>query len=79
MMSAAAELCNSICPQAELLWASTRETYNVIQAETSGCKIITAPGDIIKKLSGINRDLHELSLDTVKTFKKDAEAAGFSL
>jgi transaldolase len=44
-----------------------------------GCHIITAPLDLIKKLSGINRDLNELSLDTVRTFKKDAEAAGFSL
>lgn len=79
LMTAAAELCNSISPQAELLWASTRETFNIVQAELAGCKIITAPGDLIKKVSGFNRDLTELSLDTVRTFKKDAEAAGFTL
>jgi transaldolase len=79
MMQAAAEMCRTTSPKIELLWASTRETFNIVQAEMVGCHIITAPLDLIKKLSGFNRDLNELSLDTVRTFKKDAEAAGFSL
>jgi len=79
LMHAAAELCSSISPQSELLWASTREAFNIVQAEMVGCKIITAPGDLIKKVSGFNRDLNDLSLDTVRTFKKDAETAAFSL
>lgn len=79
LMLAAAELCRTIGPSIELLWASTREAYNIVQAEQSGCQIITAPLDLIKKTSGFNRDLTELSLDTVQTFKKDAEAAGFAL
>lgn len=79
LMHAAAELCSSVSPKAELLWASTREAFNIVQAEMVGCKIITAPGDLIKKVSGFNRDLNELSLDTVRTFKKDSEAAGFTL
>ena len=79
LMQAAAELCLSTGPQVELLWASTREAFNIVQAEMVGCKIITAPGDLIKKVSGFNRDLMDLSLDTIRTFKKDSEAAGFSL
>lgn len=78
-MIAASQLCASVDSNIELLWASTREVYNIVQAEQAGCHIITVPPDIIKKVGGFNRDLHDLSLDTVKTFKADAEAAGFKL
>jgi transaldolase len=78
-MIAASELCRTVDKNIELLWASTREVYNIVQAEQAGCHIITVPPDIIKKMSGFNRGLHDLSLDTVKTFKADAEAAGFKL
>ena len=66
-------------PNLELLWASVREVFNVVQADTVGCHIITAPDSIINKLSSIGKDLDEFSLDTVKMFYKDATAAGFSL
>lgn len=79
LMTAAAEVCRSADKNIELLWASTREAYNVVQAEQAGCQIITAPLDVIKKVAGFNREPMELSLDTVKTFKKDSEAAGFAL
>lgn len=78
-MIAASQLCATLDKNIELLWASTREVYNIVQAEQAGCHIITVPPDIIKKMSGFNRDLHDLSLDTVKTFKADSEAAGFKL
>jgi transaldolase len=79
LMSAASELCLAAGPQVECLWASTREVYNIVQAEQAGCHIITVPPDIIKKMSGFNKDLWEVSLDTVKTFKTDSESAGFQL
>ena len=79
LIRGAAELCAKIEKSAELLWASTREAFNIVQAEQLGCAIITAPVDVIKKLDGFNRDPFDLSLDTVRTFKKDSEAAGFSL
>lgn len=63
----------------ELLWASTRETLNIFQAEEAGCDIITAPLDILNKLEQYNKDLFECSLETVNTFYKDAQAAGFEL
>jgi len=63
----------------ELLWASCRELYNIVQAEQVGCEIITVPEGILNKLKMINKDLNELSLDTVKMFKRDAESSGFSL
>ena len=67
-------------PKAELLWASVREVLNIFQADTCGCKIVTVPHDILSKaikMTGL--DLAALSLDTVKMFATDAQAAGFSV
>lgn len=66
-------------PKIELIWASPRELLNVFQADTSGCHIITATNDILKKLPGTGKDLTAFSLETVKMFRDDALAAGFSL
>lgn len=66
-------------PNERLLWASTRELLNVIQADGIGCHIITVTPDILKKLSQLGRDLRELSLATVKQFYEDAAAAGYTL
>lgn len=63
----------------DLLWASSRELLNIFQAESCGCQIITVTNDILKKLHMINKDLAELSLDTVKMFHQDAIQAGFKL
>jgi len=66
-------------PRAELLWASPREVLNVIQADACGCHIITATPDIIAKIPGLGKDLRKYSLETVKMFHDDAQAAGFKL
>ena len=63
---------------AELLWASSRELLNIFQAEECGCHIITVTNDLLKKLQMVNKDLKELSLDTVKMFYNDASSAGYS-
>jgi transaldolase len=64
---------------AELVWASSRETFNIFQANAIGCQVITVTNDILNKLSLIGYDLTEYSLDTVKMFYDDAQQAGFSL
>jgi transaldolase len=67
-------------PKAELLWASVREVLNIIQAEQSGCQIVTVQHDILAKAAKLlGMDLTALSLDTVKMFAKDAAAAGYKL
>jgi transaldolase len=78
IMREAASLLKSK-PKAELLWASTREVFNIMQAQLSGCHIITVPNDILKKLSMFGKDLEELSLDTVKMFYADAQKNGFKI
>jgi transaldolase len=64
----------------EIIWASTREVYNIVEADGMGCHIITAPADILKKLPalGTQSDV-ELSLGAVRAFREDALAAGLSL
>ncbi|HWA24520.1 MAG TPA: transaldolase [Lacunisphaera sp.] len=67
-------------PKAELLWASVREVLNIIQAEQSGCHIVTVQHDILAKAAKLlGMDLGELSLDTVKMFANDAASAGYKL
>ena len=66
-------------PQVELLWASSREMYNIFEAESIGADIITVSFDILKKVDMLGRDLTDVSLDTVKTFFADSTASGFSL
>jgi transaldolase len=66
-------------PGIELIWASPRELFNIVQADAIGCHIITVTHDLLKKLSLLGRDLGEYSLDTVKMFVNDARAANFTL
>jgi transaldolase len=66
-------------PQIELIWASPRELFNIVQADSIGCHIITVTHELLKKLPLIGRDLTEYSLDTVKMFVNDARAASFTL
>jgi transaldolase len=63
----------------ELLWASPRELLNVAQASEIGCHIITVTSGILAKLDLLGRELADYSLDTVKMFHSDAQAAGFKL
>ena len=63
----------------EILWASTREIYNIIEAEKCGCHIITVPNEILSKLHNLGKDLEQFSLETVKGFYKDALESKFNI
>ncbi len=64
----------------EIIWASTREVFNVVEADDMGCHIITAPADILKKLPALGTQSGaELSLAAVKAFRDDALSVGLSL
>lgn len=67
-------------PQAQLLWASTREVLNLFQAEACGCHIITVTHDILaraQKSIGVGHEA--MSLRTVQEFARDGASAGFEL
>jgi transaldolase len=63
----------------EVLWASTRETYNIFEAQNIKCHIITVPHNILSKFDLISMNLNKLSLATVKSFLKDSIQAGFKI
>jgi transaldolase len=66
-------------PNVELIWASPRELLNLVQADAIGCHIITVTHDLLEKLPTLGKDLDEFSLDTVRMFFRDGQAAGYSL
>ena len=63
----------------KILWASTREPYNYLQAKNYGCSIITMPAAIIEKISKFGKTYQELTLDTVKKFLKDSRDSNFKI
>jgi transaldolase len=63
----------------EILWASTREAYNVLQAKKLNCNIITMPPKIIDQISKTNKNFSTLTLDTVKNFLKDSKKSKFKI
>jgi transaldolase len=78
LMSEALEVMRPY-PNQRLIWASPREILNIFQADAIGCHVITVTNDILKKLACVDKDLTEYSLETVKMFRDDAQAAGFTL
>ena len=63
----------------KILWASTREAYNYLQASNCGCSIITMPPAIIEKISKFGKSYQELTLDTVKKFLEDSKKSNFRI
>ena len=64
----------------EIIWASTREVFNVVEADMMGCHIITAPADVLKKMSAMGiQSAAELSLSAVKAFREDALSTGLRM
>jgi transaldolase len=62
-----------------ILWASTREIFNIFQAQKIGADIITVPIEMLKKLKKINYNLNKYSKETVCEFFDDAKKSGFKL
>jgi transaldolase len=66
-------------PKAKLLWASTREVFNIFQAERCGCDIITVPNEYLKKLKFLSKNPNKFSKETVQMFFSDAKKAGYTI
>ena len=63
----------------EILWASTREAYNFIQAKQLKCNIITMPPKVINQISSFGKSFKKLTLDTVKGFLLDSKKSKFKI
>ena len=63
----------------EILWASTREAYNYIQAKQLKCNIITMPPKVINQISSFGKSYKDLTLDTIKGFLIDSKKSRFKI
>jgi transaldolase len=63
----------------EILWASTREAYNYIQAKQLKCNIITMPPKVINQINFFGKSFRSMTIDTVKGFLKDSKKSKFKL
>ena len=63
----------------EILWASTREAYNYLQAKSLGCHIITVPPSLIEKIERFGKSFSKLTTDTVKGFLADTKKSKYKL
>ncbi len=63
----------------EILWASTREAYNYIQAKQLKCNIITMPPKIINQINSFGKGSKLMTIDTVKGFLKDSKKSKFKI
>tara|TARA_B100000242_G_scaffold281426_1_gene241685 strand:+ start:377 stop:1069 length:693 start_codon:yes stop_codon:yes gene_type:complete len=63
----------------KILWASTREPYNYLQAKKLGCHIITVPPSIIEKIENFGKSYNNLTIETVKGFLKDTKKSNFKI
>ena len=63
----------------EILWASTREAYNYLQAKNLGCQIITVPPQIIQKIENFEKSFQKLTTDTVNGFLIDSKKSKFKI
>ena len=63
----------------DILWASTREAYNYIQAKQLKCNIITMPPKVINQINSFGKSFQAMTIDTVKGFLKDSKKSKFKL
>ncbi|MDC0521912.1 transaldolase [Candidatus Pelagibacter sp.] len=63
----------------EILWASVREPYNLLQAKQLGCHIITIPPSIIEKIEKFGKSFDQLTKETVKAFLVDSKKSRFKI
>jgi len=63
----------------EILWASTREAYNYLQAKQLKCNIITMPPKIITQINSFGKSFKSMTIDTVKGFLEDSRKSKFKL
>ncbi len=63
----------------EILWASTREAYNYMQAKQLRCNIITMPPKVISQIESFGKSFKSMTIDTVKGFLTDSKKSKFKI
>jgi len=63
----------------KILWASTREIFNIFEADKLSCHIITVPTDLIKKFYLVGKNLNNYSIETVNDFYNDSKSTKYKI
>jgi transaldolase len=67
-------------PSVKVLWAGCKDVTAILAARAEGCHIVTVPGDILQRfVTRKGMDLHELSVDTARMFRKEAIDGAISI
>ncbi len=72
------ELISDSQSTSKILWASSREIFNIFQAERCGADIITVSHDLLNKVNNISKDLIQYSIETAEMFINDAVNAQYN-
>jgi hypothetical protein len=59
-------------PNAQILWAGVKDNVAIKNSIKVGCHIITIPDSVMDRLGRLDLDLHQMSIDKVILFNKDA-------
>lgn len=77
-INTAVKLCSEN-DNVEVLWAGCQHILHLIEAQDSGCDIITVPDGIMKKIGRIGIDKFITSLNKTSLFYSDAESIDFDI
>ena len=78
IISRSVELVSDSKSNSKILWASSREIFNIFQADRSGADIITVSHDLLNKVNTISKDLMQYSIETAEMFINDAKNAKYN-
>ncbi len=77
IISESVELVKTLESNSQILWASSREIFNIFQAERSGADIITVSHNLLEKVKIISKNLFDYSVETAEMFINDSKKANF--
>lgn len=67
------------CDGPRIIWASPRQVFDLLQADSVGCHVITMTPDLFRKVDLLGKDLEEFSRETVGMFLRDARSSGLTI
>ena len=77
IISESVELVKTLESNSQILWASSREIFNIFQAERCGADIITVSHSLLEKVEIISKNLFDYSVETAEMFINDSKKANF--
>lgn len=67
------------CDGPRVIWASPRQVFDLLRADSVGCHVITMTPELLRKVELLGKDLEEFSRETVGMFLRDARSSGLTI